>query len=63
MSRAHPYADVPDYADTDYVDGKLKVAAGIIRRADNPDLRARWLATTDELLEHRLRLAAQETTP
>lgn len=48
-----PYTSLPDYADIDYIDGKLKVAAGIIRRTQDPDLKRRWLETVDILLAQR----------
>lgn len=53
-----PYTWLPDYADVDYVDGKLSVARGIIARATDPDLRRRWQETVDILLDQRSALAA-----
>jgi hypothetical protein len=52
-----PYATLPDYADVEYVDGKLRVASGIVRRTNDPDLRRRWLGTIDILLSQRKALA------
>jgi hypothetical protein len=48
-----PYATLPDYADVEYVDGKLRVAQGIVSRTDDLDLRRRWLQTIDILLDQR----------
>lgn len=48
-----PYTILPSYADVDYVDGKLKVARGIIARTNNPDLKKRWQETADILLDQR----------
>lgn len=48
-----PYANLPSYADVEYVDGKLHVARGIIRRTGDPGLRRRWLQTVDILLDQR----------
>lgn len=52
-----PYATLPDYADIAYVDGRIAVARGIIVRTADPDLRRRWLATVDVLLDQRCALA------
>lgn len=53
-----PYAYLPDYADVDYVDGKLSVAQGIIARTTDPGLKRRWMETVDLLLEQRSALAS-----
>ena len=53
-----PYATLPDYADEEYVDGKLAVARGILSRTTDPDLCRRWLETVDILLDQRRALAA-----
>lgn len=56
-----PYASsVPNYADVEYIDGKLKVASGIVARTDDPNLKRRWLETIDQLLEQRAVLAELE---
>lgn len=55
-----PYTALPSYADVSYVDGKLSVAAGIIRRASGEALRLRWLETVDILLDQRLALSSLE---
>lgn len=52
-----PYTYLPDYADVDYVDGKLRVARGILSRTTDVDLRRRWLQTVDILLAQRTALA------
>lgn len=57
-SVSKPYAALPDYADVDYVDGKLRVASGIARRATDPERRRKWLETADILLDQRNALAA-----
>ncbi|GAW50604.1 MULTISPECIES: hypothetical protein [unclassified Nocardioides] len=52
-----PYARVPSHADVEYVDGKLRVAAGIIHRAaERGERKEGWLKTVDELLDRRLEL-------
>jgi hypothetical protein len=56
-----PYTGLPDYADADYVDGKLRVASGIVSRTSDSDLRRRWLQTIDILLAQRRVLAELET--
>jgi hypothetical protein len=56
-----PYTGLPDYADVDYVDGKLRVASGIVSRTSDSDLRRRWLQTIDILLAQRRVLAELET--
>lgn len=53
-----PYAKLPDYADVEYVDGKLKVARGIVSRTQDFDLRRRWLETIDILLDQRAALVS-----
>lgn len=55
---AKGYTTLPDYADVPYVDGKLRVARGIVSRTENPDLRRRWLETIDILLDQRLALVS-----
>lgn len=56
-----PYTYLPVYADVDYVDGKLRVARGILGRTNDPDLRRRWMQTVDILLAQRTALAAITT--
>lgn len=53
-----PYTTLPDYADVEYVDGKLRVAAGIASRTNDPERRRQWLETADILLDQRNALAA-----
>ena len=55
-----PYASLPDYADVEYVDGKLKVARGIITRTEDTELKRRWMDTVDILLDQRAALASLE---
>lgn len=55
-----PYTSLPDYADAEYVDGKLSVAQGIVSRSTDPDVRRRWLETIDILLAQRSVLAEVE---
>ena len=62
MTIVKPYANLPDHAGVEYVDGKLAVAAGIIRNTSDPNLRRRWLATVDVLLDQRRALAALDAT-
>lgn len=55
-----PYATLPTYADIEYVDGKLKVASGIVARTTDPTVKRRWLETIDILLDQRSALASLE---
>ena len=48
-----PYTYLPEYADVAYVDGKLRVAQGIVSRTKDPERRRRWLETIDILLAQR----------
>jgi len=57
-----PYTSLPDYADIAYVDGKLRVASGIARRAKDPERRRCWLETADILLDQRIALATLDAT-
>lgn len=54
------YAFLPDYADVDYIDGKLKVARGIVSRTTNERRKRDWLETIDVLLDQRTALAELE---
>ena len=56
-----PYTYLPVYADVEYVDGKLRVAQGILGRTTDPERRRRWMQTVDILLAQRTALA--DTTP
>lgn len=58
-----PYAALPEYADVAYVDGKLRVAQGIVSRTSDPDLRRRWMQTIDVLLAQRTALAGVSSPP
>ena len=53
-----PYTYLPEYADVDYVDGKLRVAQGILSRTSDPVKRRRWMQTVDILLAQRVALAS-----
>lgn len=55
-----PYTNLPDYADVEYVDGKLQVARGIVARTNDADRRRRWLETIDILLDQRRALSEME---
>lgn len=51
-----PYTYLPEYADVDYVDGKLRVARLVLSRATDPEKRLRWMQTVDILLAQRTAL-------
>ena len=55
-----PYAKLPDYADVDYVDGKLRVASGIVSRTTDLQVKRNWSDTIDILLDQRLALSSIE---
>ncbi len=48
-----PYLSQPIYADVEYIDGKLKVARGIVSRTSDSNLKDRWQKTIDSLLDQR----------
>jgi len=52
-----PYAFLPDYAGFAYIDGKLKVASGIVAKVKDEDLRRRWRETVNLLLDQRNAMA------
>lgn len=53
MNLIKPYTNLPSYADIEYIDGKLKVAQGIVSRTDNLNTKNNWLETIDILLDQR----------
>lgn len=55
-----PYTALPDYADVKYVDGKLKVASGVLANCKDPRIKKNWLRTIDLLLDQRSALLALE---
>ena len=53
-----PYGYLPDYADVEYVDGKLRVARAALAASDTPQQQARWRGTVDLLLDQRSALVS-----
>lgn len=57
-SSSKPYACHPQYADVEYIDGKLGVARTIVATTTNDRVRANWQKTVDILLDQRSMLAS-----
>lgn len=53
-----PYTYLPEYADVEYVDGKLRVAQKVLSLTTDPEKRRRWMQTVDILLAQRTALAS-----
>lgn len=48
-----PYTNLPNYADLEYIDGKLKVAQSIVKRTTSEETKKRWNETINIILDQR----------